>query len=178
MDIEKEQFRNCTVSFRTTSHHKLQLSRLAEASQLSTSEYLLHLCSRYAQPVEKFSGELREVRECKEQIKQLERGKRQLELYLKNADERVAIEQSIALRHTEQSTALEFANRKLHSELTLFQNMLADREALEEHTLDIKHEEEHQAVIMPTSKPNGGGEAIIFGAIGFLVLIMGASFKK
>jgi hypothetical protein len=56
--------------------------------------------------------------------------------------------------------------------------MLADREALEEHTLDIKHEEEHQAVIMPTSKPNGGGEAIIFGAIGFLVLIMGASFKK
>jgi len=178
MDLEKEQFRNCTVSFRTTSQHKLQLSRLAEASNLSTSEYLLHLCSRYAQPVEKFSGELREVRECKEQIKQLERGKRQLELYLKNADERVAIEQSIALRHTEQSTALEFANRKLHSELTLFQNMLADREALEEHTLDIKHEEEHQAVIMPTSKPNGGGEAIIFGAIGFLVLIMGGSFKK
>ena len=178
MDIEKEQFRNCTVSFRTTSQHKLQLSRLAEASNLSTSEYLLHLCSRYAQPVEKFSGELREVRECKEQIRQLERGKRQLELYLKNADERVAIEQSIALRHTEQSTALEFANRKLHSELTLFQNMLADREALEEHTLDIKHEEEHQAVIMSTSKPNGGGEAIMFGAIGILMLITGASLKK
>ena len=138
----------------------------------------MHLCSRYAQPVEKFSGELREVRECKEQIKQLERGKRQLELYLKNADERVAIEQSIALRHTEHSTALEFENRKLHSELTLFQNMLADREEIEERTLDIQCEEEHQAVIMPTSKPNGGGEAIMFGAIGFLVLIMGGSFKK
>ena len=138
----------------------------------------MHLCSRYAQPVEKFSGELREVRECKEQIKQLERDKRQLELYLKNADERVAIEQSIALRHTEQSTALEFANRKLHSELTLFQNMLADREAIEEHTLDIKHEEEHHAVLKPISKPNDDGEAILFGVIGLIVMVLGASIKK
>ena len=178
MDIENEQFRNCTVSFRTTSQHKLQLSRLAEASNLSTSEYLLHLSSRYAQPVEKFSGELREVRECKEQIKQLERGKRQLELYLKNADERVVIEQSIALRHTEQSSALEFENRRLHAELTLVQSMLADREAIEERDLEVQREEEHQAAIMPTSKPHGGGEAIMFGAIGFLALIMRASFKK
>jgi len=138
----------------------------------------MHLCSRYAQPVEKFSGELREVREYKEQIKQLERSKRQLELYLKNADERVAIEQSIAQRHTDQSSALEFENRKLHAELTLFQNQITDREAIEERTLDIQCEEEHQAVIMPTSKPNGGGEAIMFAAIGILMLIMGASFKK
>ena len=178
MDIEKEQFRNCTVSFRTTSQHKLQLSRLAEASKLSTSEYLLHLCSRYAQPVEKFSGELREVRECKEQIKQLERGKRQLELYLKNADERVAIEQSIALRHTEQSTALEFENRKLHAELTLFQNMLADREAIEERTLDIQCEEELQAKLRTIPKSKDGGEAILFGAIGILALKMGASVRR
>lgn len=178
MDIENEQFRNCTVSFRTTSQHKLQLSRLAEASNLSTSEYLLHLSSRYAQPVEKFSGELREDRECKEQIKQLERGKRQLELYLKNADERVVIEQSIALRHTEQSSALEFENRRLHAELTLAQNMLADREAIEERDLEVQHEEEHQTVFTPKSKPKDGGEAIMFGAIGFLVLIMGASLKK
>jgi hypothetical protein len=128
--------------------------------------------------VEKFSGELREVRECKEQIRQLERGKRQLELYLKNADERVAIEQSIALRHTEQSTALEFENRKLHAELTLFQNMLADREEIEERTLDIQCEEEHQAVIMPTSKPNGGGEAIMIGAIGLLVMVLGAVVRR
>jgi hypothetical protein len=90
----------------------------------------------------------------------------------------VVIEQGIALRHTEQSTALEFENRKLHAELTLLQNMLADREAIEERTLDIQCEEEHQAVIMPTSKPNGGGEAIMFAAIGILMLIMGASFKK
>jgi hypothetical protein len=90
----------------------------------------------------------------------------------------VAIEQSIAQRHTDQSNALEFENRKLHAELTLSQNMLADREAIEERTLDIQCEEEHQAVIMPTSEPNGGGEAIMFGAIGFLVLIMGGAFKK
>jgi len=178
MDIEKEQFRNCTVSFRTTSQHKLQLSRLAEASKLSTSEYLLHLSSRYAQPVEKFSGELREVRECKEQIKQLERGKRQLELYLKNADERVAIEQSIAQRHAEQSTALEFENRKLHSELTLSKNMLADREAIEERTLDIQCEEEHQAILLPTSKPNSDREAMLFGIIGLIVMVLGASVRK
>ena len=104
--------------------------------------------------------------------------KRQLELYLKNADERVVIEQSIALRHTEQSSALEFENRRLHAELTLAQNMLADREAIEERDLEVQREEEHQAVIMPTSKPNGGGEAIIFGAIGFLMLIIRASIKK
>ena len=178
MDTEKEQFRNCTVSFRTTSQHKLQLSRLAEASNLSTSEYLLHLSSRYAQPVEKFSGELREVRECKEQIKQLERGKRQLELYLKNADERVAIEQSIALRHTEQSSALEFENRRLHAELTLAQSMLADHEAIEERTLDVQYEEEHQAILKPISKPNDGGEAILFGVIGLLVMALGASMRR
>ena len=147
-------------------------------SNLSTSEYLLHLSSRYAQPVEKFSGELREVRECKEQIKQLERGKRQLELYLKNADERVAIEQSIALRHTEQSTALEFENRKLHAELTLFQNMLADREAIEERTLDIQTEEKNEAILKPISKPNDGEEAILFGVIGLLVMVLGASVRR
>ena len=178
MDIENEQFRNCTVSFRTTSQHKLQLSRLAEASNLSTSEYLLHLSSRYAQPVEKFSGELREVRECKEQIKQLERGKRQLELYLKNADERVAIEQSIALRHTEQSSALEFENRKLHAELTLSQNMLADREAIEERDIEVQREEDNQAILLPTSKPNDDGEAMLIGVIGILLLVMGASVKN
>jgi hypothetical protein len=178
MDIEKEQFRNCTVSFRTTSQHKLQLSRLAEASNLSTSEYLLHLSSRYAQPVEKFSGELREVRECKDQIKQLERGKRQLELYLKNADERVVIEQSIALRHTEQSTALEFENRKLHAELTLFQNMLADRETIEERDLKVQREEERQAVLSPIPKTNDGGEAILFGVFGLIVMLMGASVRR
>jgi hypothetical protein len=121
---------------------------------------------------------LREVRECKEQIKQLERGKRQLELYLKNADERVVIEQSIALRHTEQSTALEFANRKLHSELTLFQNMLADREEIEERDLEVQREEEHKAVIMPTSTPNDGGEAIMIGAIGLLVMVLGGAVRR
>jgi hypothetical protein len=138
----------------------------------------LHLCSRYAQPVEKFSGELREVRECKEQIKHLERGKKQLELYLKYIDERVAIEQSIALRHTEQSTALEFENRKLHSELTLFQNMLVDREAIEERTLDVQYEEEHQAILLPTSKTNVDGEAMLFGVIGLIVMLMGASVRR
>ena len=145
---------------------------------LSTSEYLLNLSSTYAQPVEKFSGELREVRECKEQIKQLERGKRQLELYLKNADERVVIEQSIALRHTEQSSALEFENRRLHAELNLAQNMLADREAIEARDLEVAREEEHQAVTMPTSKPNGGEEAIMFGVISFPMLIIRALVKK
>jgi hypothetical protein len=56
--------------------------------------------------------------------------------------------------------------------------MLADREAIEERDLEVRREEEHQAVIMPTSKPYDGVEAIILGAIGFLVLMMGASLKK
>ena len=138
----------------------------------------MHLCSRYAQPVEKFSGELREVREYKEQIKQLERSKRQLELYLKNADERVAIEQSIAQRHTDQSSALEFENRKLHAELTLFQNQITDREAIEERTLDIQCEEEHQAILFTTTKPKEDGEAILIGVIGLIVMVLGASVRK
>jgi hypothetical protein len=145
---------------------------------LLTSEYLLHLSSRYAQPVEKFSGELREVRECKEQIKQLERGNRQLELYLKNADMRVAIEQSISMRHTEQSTALEFENRKLHAELPLAKNMLADREGIEERDLEVRHEEERQTVLNPITKPNDDGEAILFGAIGLIVMVLGASVRR
>jgi hypothetical protein len=128
--------------------------------------------------VEKFSGELREVRECKEQIKQPERGKRQLELYLKNADEPVATEQSIALRHTEQSTALGFENRKLHSQLTLFQNMLADRETIEERDLEVQRDEEREALIIPISKSNDREEAILFGAIGLLVMIFGASVRR
>ena len=121
---------------------------------------------------------MREVRECKEQIRQLERGKRQLELNLKNADERVVIEQSITLRHTEQSTALEFENRKLHPELTLFQNMLADREGIEEHDLEVRREEERQTVINPITKPNDDGEAILFGAIGLIVMVLGASVRR
>ena len=56
--------------------------------------------------------------------------------------------------------------------------MLADREAIEERDLEVQREEQNQAVIMPTSKPKDGREAIMFAAIGFLVLIMGASFKK
>ena len=121
---------------------------------------------------------MREVRECKEQIKQLERGNRQLELYLKNADERVAIEQSISMRHTEQSTALEFENRKLHAELPLAQNMLADREGIEERDLEVRREEERQTVLNPITKPNDDGEAILFGAIGLIVMVLGASVRR
>ena len=130
------------------------------------------------QPVEKFSGELREVRECKEQIKQLERGKRQLELYLKNADERVVIEQSIALRHTEQSSALEFDNRRLHVELTFAQNMLADRQAMEERILHVQRKKEHQTFLRPISQPKDSGEAILYGAIGILVLMICATIRR
>ena len=87
----------------------------------------------------------------------------------------MVIEQSIALRHTEQSSALEFENRRLHAELTPTQNMLADRKAIEERNLDIHSIEEHVAVIRPPSKPNDSEETILFGVVGLLALTVGAS---
>lgn len=91
--IQNEHFRNSTVSFRTTSQHKLHIDRLAQASGLTTSEYLVHLTSRYAQPIEKFTGDLREVVEQKEENRKLQRRIKRLETDLENADTRVAFEQ-------------------------------------------------------------------------------------
>jgi hypothetical protein len=56
--------------------------------------------------------------------------------------------------------------------------MLADREAIEERDLEVQREEELQTVFNPITKPNDDGEAMLFGAIGILVLMMGASVRR
>ena len=121
MEIQNEQFRNCTVSFRTTSQHKLQISRLAEASKLSASEYLLHLVIRFGQPIDQFTGEPREVKNLKESIRKLERDKRQLEVKLENADTRVSIEQEVAVKQAERCAKAEAEALRLRKELNKLQ---------------------------------------------------------
>ena len=127
MEIQNEQFRNCTVSFRTTSQHKLQISRLAEASKLSASEYLLHLVTRFGQPIDQFTGEPREVKNLKESIKTLERDKRQLEVKLENADIRVSIEQEVAVKQAERCAKAEAEALRLRKELSKIQKLLVEQ---------------------------------------------------
>jgi len=127
MEIQNEQFRNCTVSFRTTSQHKLQITRLAEASKLSASEYLLHLVTRFGQPIDQFTGEPREVKNLKESIKRLERDKRQLEVKLENADIRVSIEQEVAVKQAERCAKAEAEALRLRKELSKIQKLLVEQ---------------------------------------------------
>ena len=96
--VPNEHFRNFTVSFRVSSHQKLFLERLARDSGMTASEYLGHLFTRYAQPIEKFTGDLREVVEQKEENRKLQRRIKRLELDLENADTRVAFEQEQSLK--------------------------------------------------------------------------------
>jgi hypothetical protein len=56
--------------------------------------------------------------------------------------------------------------------------MLADRETIEERDLEVQCDEEREALIIPISKSNDREEAILFGAIGLLVMIFGASVRR
>jgi hypothetical protein len=99
MNIQNEQFRNCTVSFRTTSQHKLQLNRLSESSGMTLSEYLLHVVSSCAAPLDQLTGEARAVSELREELRKQQLQNNQLILKLENADKRVEIEQENAVKH-------------------------------------------------------------------------------
>ena len=99
MNIQNEQFRNCTVSFRTTSQHKLQLNRLSESSGMTLSEYLLHVVSSCAAPLDQLTGEARAVSELREELRKQQLQNNQLNLKLENADKRVEIEQENAVKH-------------------------------------------------------------------------------
>ena len=94
MMIQNEQYRNCTVSFRTTSAHKIQLNKLAEASSMPTSEYLLHLTNLHPHVLDKMSGETITEQQLKEEVRKLQRRVTKLETDLENADIRIEIEQS------------------------------------------------------------------------------------
>ena len=56
--------------------------------------------------------------------------------------------------------------------------MLADRKDIEERDIEVQREEKHQAVFTPIAKSKDSGEAILFGAMAFLVLMMGATVRR
>jgi uncharacterized membrane-anchored protein YhcB (DUF1043 family) len=117
MNIQNEQFRNCTVSFRTTSQHKLQLNRLSESSGMTLSEYLLHVVSSCAAPLDQLTGEARVVSELREELRKQQLQNNQLNLKLENADKRVEIEQENAVKHMAISMTLNETIINLEAEL-------------------------------------------------------------
>lgn len=172
MEIQNEQFRNCTVSFRTTSQHKLQITRLAEASKLSASEYLLHLVTRFGQPIDQFTGEPREVKNLKESIKRLERDKRQLEVKLDNADIRVSIEQEVAVKQAERCAKAEAEALRLRKELLkLEQNKALIASVLDNQTITLESDKDE-------SKQKALNQDMVVGVSGLLLFVLSMVLAK
>ena len=117
MMIQNEQFRNCTVSFRTTSAHKIQLNKLAEASSMPTSEYLLHLTSLHPYVIDKMSGETIKEQQLKEEVRKLQRRVTKLETDLENADLRIEIEQSALTQKIQTISKLELELKQKDAEI-------------------------------------------------------------
>jgi septal ring factor EnvC (AmiA/AmiB activator) len=164
--IQNEHYRNCTVSFRTTSQHKLHIDRLAQASGLTMSEYLVHLTSRYAQPIEKFSGDLREVVEQKEENRTLQRRIKRLETDLENADTRVVFEQDQSRKKEGTIAEQGLLIQQLSAELGGHQKTIASLKAIGQKAITSL---EPQKSIDATEQNNsevGIGEVIFFGILG------------
>jgi DNA repair exonuclease SbcCD ATPase subunit len=117
MMIQNEQFRNCTVSFRTTSAHKIQLNKLAEASSMPTSEYLLHLTNLHPHVIDKMSGETIKEQQLREEVRKLQRRVTKLETDLENADLRIEIEQSALTQKNQTISKLELELKQKDAEI-------------------------------------------------------------
>jgi len=117
MMIQNEQFRNSTVSFRTTSAHKIQLNKLAEASSMPTSEYLLHLTSLHPHVIDKMSGETIKEQQLREEVRKLQRRVTKLETDLENADLRIEIEQSALTQKIQTISKLELEVKQKDAEI-------------------------------------------------------------
>ena len=117
MMIQNEQYRNCTVSFRTTSAHKIQLNKLAEASSMPTSEYLLHLTSLHPHVIDKMSGETIKEQQLREEVRKLQRRVTKLETDLENADLRIEIEQSALTQKNQTISKLELDVKQKDAEI-------------------------------------------------------------
>ena len=117
MMIQNEQYRNCTVSFRTTSAHKIQLNKLAEASSMPTSEYLLHLTSLHPHVIDKMSGETIKEQQLREEVRKLQRRVTKLETDLENADLRIEIEQSALTQKNQTISKLELELKQKDAEI-------------------------------------------------------------
>jgi len=117
MMIQNEQFRNCTVSFRTTSAHKIQLNKLAEASSMPTSEYLLHLTNLHPHVIDKMSGETIKEQQLKEEVRKLQRWVAKLETDLENADLRIGLDQAALTQKSQALSKLELEVKQKDAEI-------------------------------------------------------------
>jgi len=117
MMIQNEQFRNCTVSFRTTSAHKIQLNKLAEASSMPTSEYLLHLTNLHPHVIDKMSGETTKEQQLKEEVRKLQRLVAKLETDLENADLRIELDQAALTQKSQALSKLELDVKQKDAEI-------------------------------------------------------------
>jgi len=164
--VPNEHFRNSTVSFRTTSQHKLHIDRLAQASGLTTSEYLVHLTSRYAQPIEKFTGDLREVVEQKDENRKLQRRIKRLETDLENADTRVAFEQEQSRKKEGTIAEQGLLIQQLSAEIGGLQKTIASLKAIGQQTLTQTEPQKPIEAHEEISTDVGIGEVIFFGILG------------
>ena len=164
--IQNEHFRNCTVSFRTTSQHKLHIDRLAQASGLTMSEYLVHLTSRYAQPIEKFSGDLREVVEQKEENRKLQRRIKRLETDLENADTRVVFEQDQSRKKEGTIAEQGLLIQQLSAEIGGLQKTIATLKAIGQQSLMTQESPKPITENESLRTEVGIGEVIFFGILG------------
>ena len=177
MNIQNEQFRNCTVSFRTTSQHKLQLNRLSESSGMTLSEYLLHVVSSCAAPLDQLTGEARAMSELREELRKQQLQNDQLNLKLENADKRVEIEQENAVKHMAIAMTLNETIINLEAEL-------AQAKATNEETrsLLLKSAQKEARISTPKieSEPSSEGSdenvltigmaGVLFSALGIMML--------
>jgi hypothetical protein len=172
MMIQNEHFRNSTVSFRTTSQHKLYIDKLAQASGLTTSEYLVHLTSRYAQPIEKFTGDLREVVEQKEENRKLLRRIKRLETDLENADTRVVFEQDQSRKKEGTIAEQGLLIQQLSAEIGGLQKTIASLKTIGQQTLAKSESQKHIGITESKGAEVGIGEVILFGRRELLLLFL------
>ncbi|MFZ9674235.1 MAG: hypothetical protein ACO306_06640 [Flavobacteriaceae bacterium] len=164
--VPNEHFRNFTVSFRVSSHQKLFLERLARDSGMTASEYLGHLFTRYAQPIEKFTGDLREVVEQKEENRKLQRRIKRLELDLENADTRVAFEQEQSLKKGGTIAEQGLLIQQLSAEIGGLQKTIASLKAIGQQALTHPDPQKPIEAQEAISTDVGIGEVIFFSILG------------
>lgn len=168
MMIQNEQFRNCTVSFRTTSAHKIQLNKLAEASSMPTSEYLLHLTSLHPHVIDKMSGETIKEKELRDQVRLLQRTVTKLETDLENADTRIGIEQSALEKKIQEVNELKSQMQEKDAELS---NLKQRSEVLLNQLSAYGNSADNVPIQVPKQpKSQNTEEVLLFSLFGLLLL--------
>ena len=168
MMMQNEQFRNCTVSFRTTSAHKIQLNKLAEASSMPTSEYLLHLTSLHPHVIDKMSGETIKEKELRDQVRLLQRTVTKLETDLENADTRIGIEQSALEMKIQEVNELKSQMQEKDAELS---NLKQRSKGDLDQTAAYTNSADSDLIDVPNNpRSKNAEEVLLFSLFGLLLL--------